>query len=426
MRTKKTSKSMSKYGMNNVLLIVLCSLIFSACNISKTEQNQHNQSEHLQGKIILWAEVPLRSKEAQVSPAQKVIKASIDNFHELNPNVQVLTKIFPPGEIQDAFKRQVKRGAGPDLLLVRVDDSIIPIIKSGKLRALDESDIEESLFRRETLKHIRYQAKIYGFPLYLSTQVLCYNKDKVEDLANTLSDLIQQARQGYSVGIHSGFVETYWGTGIFGGQLFNARGQISSLQWNHWAEWMKWLQNAQNEPNVVLSDKVIALRQAFLEERLAYLTCQTGWIAGFEEILGTDKLGVALLPKAPNQSATPVLQTGVLFFSQASSSKQHRLALRLAQFLTNVEQQEQAEAAIPFISGNKGVRINPRLFPIRSALLEQAKTAVALSLEDLENGELTTETGNILYQQILAGEISPDEAAAQLKLTVRRHYQQEK
>jgi ABC-type glycerol-3-phosphate transport system substrate-binding protein len=129
-----------------------------------------------------------------------------------------------------------------------------------------------------------------------------------------------------------------------------------------------------------------------------------------------------VLPAEANQPATPVLQTGALLFSRASSPNQNRLAVKLAQFLTSVEQQNQIEAAIPSIPSNKNVTINRQLFPIRATLLAQSMTAVAVPLDEIKRVEVIVEYGEILYQKILAGQITPEEAATELTLKVNRQF----
>ena len=114
------------------------------------------------------------------------------------------------------------------------------------------------------------------------------------------------------------------------------------------------------------------------------------------------------------------METGIIAFSQASSDKQHELALKLAQFLTNAEQQKRIEAAIPFIPSNKLVRIDPQLFPIRATLQKQSKNAIAISLDSMEGTEEIVEDGNSLYRQVLAGELSPNTAEAEIKAIIQR------
>ena len=205
--------------------LILVTLLLAACNTQSKHQSTNKQPETLQGQTLMWAETPLLSKEARGSRQPKVFKDVIKEFRELYPQVQVFVKFLPWRQSLEQFELQVKRGAGPDLLLVYSSTDILPLIKTGALRVLEDSEIDQSQFRPEALKQVRYQGKLYGLPVLLLTQVLCYNKDKVKELPRTLPELIEQTRRGYSVGLRSGFFETFWGTGIFSGQLFDAQGR---------------------------------------------------------------------------------------------------------------------------------------------------------------------------------------------------------
>jgi ABC-type glycerol-3-phosphate transport system substrate-binding protein len=116
------------------------------------------------------------------------------------------------------------------------------------------------------------------------------------------------------------------------------------------------------------------------------------------------------------------MRTGALLFNAASSPNQQKLALKLAQFLTNVEQQNKIEAAIPFIPSNKNITINRQLFPIRAALLDQSRSGITVPVDDAPRVEAIVEYGETLYQQILAGYITPEEAATELTLAINRKF----
>ena len=415
--------------LSNYLLkigLLLATVLFTAsCNTQSEKRNTNNQPETLKGQILMWVETPLSLKEVQSSRNQKISHSVIEEFSELYPQVQVFIKFFPSRQSWEPFELQVKRGSGPDLLLAYSSTRILPLIKAGALQSLEDFELDQSQLLPAALKQIRYQGELYGLPMYLSTQVLCYNKDKVNKLPRTLQELIEQARQGYYVGLHSGFAETFWGTGIFGSQLFDAQGRFILAQGESWAKWMEWLKEAQNEPNFILSNNAQALQQAFVEGKLAYLTCSSEWIPYFSRALGKDKLGATLLPGEANQPATPLLQTGVLLLNRASSPNQTRLALKLAEFLTNVEQQKQIEAEVPFIPSNKNVTVNRRLFPIRAALLDQTQSSVAFSLDEIEKLKVLIDDSDILYRKILAGEITPDEAATELVQNINRQFEEQ-
>lgn len=417
---------------------IACIVLFSvglfwltACSSQLNNQPEIAQDDSLQGKILLWVELPSTGTEPAVKnnqpdSIQKVVQSNLEDFYKLYPQVKIFVKTFPFGQIQKPLQAQIQRGAGPDLLSVRANPGLVDIIEDNEdnlLRTLNETDLKSPQFRPEALKDVRYNNKIYGLPLFLTTQVLCYNKTKVKTLPNTLTELIQQARQGYSVGLMSGFLETYWGVGSFGGASVGNPGEFNDQQWRAWGQWLQWLKNAQNEPNFILSDNISTLQQAFLDGQLAYMGCRSDWLSDFSQTLDKETLGVTLLPTGQsNQPASPILETGILAFSRASNETQHQLALKLAQFLTNTEQQKRIEAAIPFIPSNKLVTVNPQLFPMRATLLKQSNHALAISLDDMKPTEAVVKRGDELYQQVLAGEISPSKAEAEIKAIVQQKF----
>ena len=412
---------MAKYWLKKIGLIILTLSINVAC--SRQENLTENQLEELQGSILLWAEVPPQSTENEIVSNQSALKDRIEEFKELYPEVQVLVEYFLPGESLELFQLQAKRGSGPDLLLVNTSYEIVSLIKKKELRAIDEFEINYSQFSDETIKQIRYQDKTYGLPVYLSTQLLCYNKDKVKKTPKTLQELIDQARQGYSVGLVSSLAETFWGAGIFGGKLFDDSGRFALFEGRGWVRWMEWLVEAQNEPNFILSKNKEVLQNSFIEGQLAYLTCSSRLIPYLMGAMGNNKLGVALLPAEANRPATPLLEVGVLYFNRDSTFKQTQLALKLAKFLSSRQQQEQAQASFLFIPSNQDATLNQQLFPRRSIMLEQSKSAVSIALDDIEELRVLRKDGKIIYQKVLQGEMTPEQAANELSQTINRQFE---
>ena len=414
---------MSDHWLPKLGLIFATFTIAVSCNVQDRDRTK-NQPEDLQGAIIMWVEVP--NESSLIFSNDNVFQDRIEEFKELYPQTKVFVKYFSPGESLKLFAAQAKQGSGPDLLLVNSTSQIIQLIKLIKeqeFRAIDEFEIDNSRFSDETVKQVRYRDKTYGLPISLSTQLLCYNKDKVQKTPITLEDLIEQARQGYSVGMVSSLAETFWGTGIFGGKLFDDSGQLALSESEGWIRWMKWLKESQNEPNLILNKKKEILHQAFVEGKLAYLTCSSDLIPYFIEIMGNDKLGVTLLPAKANQPATPLLQVSALFFNRDSTFNQTRLAIKLAMFLSNREQQAQIQAAIHFIPSNQNVTLNRPLFPRRAIMHDQSRTALSISLDKLEGLDLISKEGNIFYQKVLEGEITPEQAASELTQIVNRQFE---
>lgn len=407
------------------LKIWICLLLLSAaaCAIQPDLRKAGSQSGDIpRTSLIVWLTQDREISEKQTPKIDSLLEKIVASFTKLYPNIQIVFDYIPEAELVKQVSQQVERGFGPNLILTSY--GYIPTLQRANiLQSLDEYALDFSVFRAEALQQVRYQGKLYGLPIYLHLQALCYNKKKVKQLPRTLDELVVQSRKGYSVGLSSGFFQTYWGTGIFGGRGFSNQ-LASSLQQQMqiaWVRWMTWLKQARGEPNIILSQDSLALQQSFVEGNLAYLTCDSRWIPFLRGSLGKD-IGVTLLPQGKEGAASPLLHSAVMLFNRASSAGQTRAALRFAQFLSNQQQQKNwlVESWAADIPANRTVNLDRRLYPVLGAFLEQARTARVIPLARLLDSTRTTnlradiESIDLLYEKVLAGEITAAEAAAKI------------
>ncbi|MDJ0730170.1 MAG: extracellular solute-binding protein [Crocosphaera sp.] len=409
---------------NCCLSIILITLLLINGCASNQIDNLESTTKVLKGEILVWAEVPFGLTEKQSAYFQDIVNDAMKQFTKLNPDVKISMKFVLPDEQLSEFSQEIVRGAGPDIFAVSLtNNKISSLIRSGYLKSLDEDNFDLSQFRRETLEQVSYHDKLYAIPIRLATQVLCYNKNKVQQTPKTLDELILQARRGYSVGLHSNFASAFWGIGAFGGQLFNESGRIILGKNQGWVQWMQWLKNAQHEPNFYLIEDTETLQKAFIEGKLTYMTCSSGWLPLLSEALGQNNLGVALLPGRENQPATPPLWTVGFIFNRASSKNQHQLSLKFSQFLTNAQYQQQLQVKAAFlIPVNKNAKVDASLFPMQAVLFEQSQTGIIVSLDQLEKNQAIFDYGYVLYDQVIAGEITPEEAALQIQQAVNNQF----
>ncbi|MDJ0658304.1 MAG: extracellular solute-binding protein [Crocosphaera sp.] len=405
---------------NFLVTVILISLLLINGCASNEIDNLESSKTRLKGEISVWAEIPVGLTEKQSAYFQEIVSDSTMQFHKLNPDVTISLKFVLPDEQLSEFSREIARGAGPDIFSVSLThDKIASLIRLGYLNSVDEEDFDLSQFRREALQRVSYDDQIYAIPVRLGTQVLCYNKNKVKEVPKTLDELILQARRGYSVGLLSDFSTNFWGIGAFGGQLFDQSGRMVLGENQGWVQWMQWLKNAQNEPNFYLIEDIDTLKEAFIQGRLTYTACSSGWLPLLSEALGANNLGLALLPGRENQPATPPLWTVGFIFNRASSENQHQLALKLAQFSTNAQYQQQLQVKAAFlIPVNKNAKVDASLFPKQAVLFEQSQTGIIVSLDQLEKNKAIFEYGSVLYHQVMAGEMTPEEAALKIQQAV--------
>ncbi len=390
------------------LISILLILLLKTCNT-----NSFNTSvKALQGNLLIW-----HSTEGKVND---MIMTAVKNFTQLNPETKILVQSIPPNKNPSLFIEKSLTGFASSVLIVPAKD-LIELVKKGLINIIDSQLIDTSIYLLSSVNQVHYQGQIYGIPLGSITKVLCYNKGKL-DISNdpvlsnpptTLDGLIQRAIKGYSVGLVSTFEDTFWGIGAFGGRLFNELGEIQP-NLEGWGKWIDWLKNASLQPNIILIRERTILHNAFAEGKLAYYVCNSKEIPDFTQSLGDD-FRIALLPKGEGGNATPLLNTIVLVLNHSNTDNENLIGSAFAKFITNLEQQLTGVIQTQsFIPTNRDVNPNVKLLPLESVLLKQAKSAVAIPLDKLEQILPFFEQGEILYQKAYVGEISTDQAAEKL------------
>jgi maltose-binding protein MalE len=394
--------------------------LLTACSDSPPTRKSATE---LQGTLLIWH--PFQKEAA------KIFTGFLNDFKQLNPEVQIVSEYVPANGLSKRFIKEGEYGFGPDMM-INLGGMLPELVKAGHIQAIPEKALDLSSYFPKTWTNVRYQGKFYGWPLSYQLRVLCYNKAKIKQRLTDktlnqppsgLDELIKRARKGYSVGMVSSFEDTFWGMGIFGAKFFDAQGFMKP-ELEGWAKWLEWLKQADNEPNFILIRDRDILHKAFAQGQLTYYICNSNEIADLKSSL-KDNLRVATLPAEPNRPAAPILYTTVMMFNRNSSPNQTNLALKLAEFMTNPEQQIKGIVqSQSFIPSNQKVRINEKLLPLQAVLQKQSQTAVAIPLNRLEPILAVAEQGDVLYQKAIAGDITPSQAAQKLTEVVKQQMNQ--
>jgi ABC-type glycerol-3-phosphate transport system substrate-binding protein len=390
------------------LISIVLILLLKTCYVKFL----NTSSKALQGNLLVW-----HSTEGKVND---IIMTAVENFSQLNPETKILVQSIPSNKNPSLFIEKSLTGFGSSVLILEASD-LIDLVKKGLINIIDSQFIDTSIYFSSTLNQVRYQGQIYGIPLGSMTKVLCYNKAKLNItndpvLSNpptTLDGLIQRAIKGYSVGLVYTFEDTFWGIGAFGGKLFNELGEIQP-NLEGLVKWIDWLKNASLQPNMIFSRDRNILHNAFGEGKLAYYVCDSREILDFTQSLG-DNFRIALLPQGEGGNATPLLKTTIMVLNHSNTDNENHIGLAFAKFITNPEQQLGGVIQTQsFIPTNRNVNPNVELLPIESVLLKQAKSAVAIPLDKLEQILPVFEQGETLYQQAYVGETSTIQVAEEL------------
>ena len=397
------------------LLFIIIAFILSGCSdlVSRSQ-------ERVKGRLLFW-----HSFEGQEAAT---LDSMLAKYRELYPKIKIVDEYFSEEDIKEQFNVQARSGLGPDLMISSYED-MISMIRVGALENLNDYNLDLSSYLPRPIRQVTLNGNLYGLPFALNTQVLCYNKTKVEQPLETLPEMITEAEADRQIAITSNFLDTLWGMDIFRSQSRNAQ-ESDLFDPQSWAHWLEWLRYVQKDPHIILADENSAMDQAFASGKLAYYVCHSEEISNIQATLGTDKLGVTTLPRAGNRMAAPLLYTKAIVFNEVSSRATTKLALQLAAFLTNVEQQTklalETESLIPV---NSKVQLDRRLSPIQAILFAQSKTAVAASLDYVYEFDNADEIyGEFYYSLVMAGEMSSQEAADKLTqkiAEIREKLQQE-
>jgi arabinogalactan oligomer/maltooligosaccharide transport system substrate-binding protein len=391
------------------LLLVLILWLLPACGAEPATANGPQQ-----GSMLIWHSFTEGNADA--------LKAILDDYLDLHPNLTIITEYYPADRISDAFIGKAEAGMGPDMLISE-PPFIEPLTRSGHVEDLTGYNVDTSRFLPGALHSVQTDTALYGIPLSLFTQVLCYNKTLVSEPPATFDAWVEDVNAGNKAALVSNFPSTFWGLGLYDGRLINEQGQIV-LDEGGYGLWMTRLQELRNAPNFIFLDDGPAIRQVFAAGETAYTPCISDAIPLFQADLGEDVLGVVPLPSHEGRAASPLMGSKAMLMNHWSSPHNKQLALNLARFLTNPQQQTRlaltTESQIPT---NRSVKIDPNLSPIVAALIGQARTGVTFPLEFQPQSAMSIDVvGGDYYNRVLEGDIEPQSAGDEISQQVNARF----
>ncbi len=387
-----------------LIVFVLSLLALSLLSSCRSSEN----SDTLDGRMLLW--------HTWSNGDAAALNDVLATFQEIHPTVNIKQQQFADMEdMLTQFQVAADAGLGPDLLIapgqqVRIlaDAGLISPIQA----ALDESTLQR--YEPASLDSLRYEDDLFGLPAALDTLILYYSTALVEQPVTTLDALLAEAAQGRVVAMSTNFTDAFWGVQAFGGSLLDADYRVI-LDRGGFANWLAWLREARDAPGMLLDSNREALRTRFIEDGVAYYVGYASEysliVDGTEEMAGkgADGVGVAVLPAGPNGGAAPFLTVQAFLFSTVSSENQRTLALELAKFVTNAEQQSTMMRETLLVPANNRVRVNPRLNPIVANFTAQARAAVPIL--NIPQMDAVFRFGGDAYTRVLEGGLDPAEAS---------------
>jgi len=386
------------------ILVTLCCLplvLLTSC--SAPEDNPD-----LSGRMLLW--------HTWTNGDVAALNDVLATFQEIHPDVMIMQQQFADvDDMLTQFQVAADAGLGPDLLIAPGQE-IRTLADERLILPIDSAIDESTMLRYEpaSLDSLRYNDELFGLPATLDTLVLYYNTNLVERPVSTLDALLADAVQGRTVAMSTNFIDAFWGVQAFGGSLFDTDHRVI-LDRGGFANWLAWLREARDAPGMLLDSNREVLRNRFIEDGVSYYIGYASEysliVDGTEEIegKGVDAVGVAVLPAGPNGGAAPFLAVQAFLFSTVSSDNQRELALEVAKFVTNAEQQSTMMRETRLVPVNNRVRVNARLNPIVASFTAQARAAVPIL--NIPEMDAVFRYGGDAYTRVLEGGLDPAEAS---------------
>lgn len=385
-------KSKSRFLL--VVGLLIWAALVSACKDQAAEPND---------RLLLWHS--LGEKDAAV------LDQILGRYEDLHPGVTIVREQIPADEIVDQYERRVEEGLGPDMMLI-ADFRLAPLLAQGLIQDLSDHAVDLSAIDPLARSQVQYQDQLVGLPFSTFTQVLCYNRQRITAIPETVDDLMADVEAGHRLGQQASFSELAWTMSAIGGSFFNDANRVE-IDESELTSWLEWLVEANEQPNVIINVDMSQLEEAFIVGELDYLVCPSERIPVLREALGEDTLGVTTLPAQPGNKASAYFTTAIIVLSPAANPGSVARGINLAEYLTDAAQQTtlalETQSQIPV---NSKVEIDGRLAPLEATLLAQPKVAAPLDFIELEL--LSLALAEPYIEQVLAGEIEPGQAAGEL------------
>lgn len=342
-------------------------------------------------------------------PESLLLNELLDEFSMIHPNVSIVSEYVSRAELLERFPDQLISGLGPDVLIGLDVREMSEFVDRGFIRDVT-GRTDTSLFARSSVDAFTLDEQLYGIPFSAYTHVLYYDKEAITEPVDTLDGLLLEAQAGHHVAIPTTFYDSFWGIKAFGGNVFGEDNSI--IADDGFEQWLMWLLSASADPNIVLANEYVELRQLFAEGEVSYFVGDSFDLPSLRVELGEERVGVAHLPNG-TASAGGFVELEAIAISRISAETE--LALQLIEFLTNTPHQRKlAFSEVGRIPLNTEVTVDERFAPDEAILLEQSQYGVIVPLSAGHIEQTLLDVGDQIYLEVLQGLLTPQEAVREL------------
>lgn len=384
----------------SVTAVIVLVLLTTACGALGRGAN----SDELSGRLLFW--------HSWTGEEAVVLNDMLNQFSALHPNVRVIATAFSEETIGNSYIQRTRAGLGPDLTLVD-SATAYDLWVAGVLRELlpDAEGSNPARFQNNSYQTVSDAERVIGLPFAGHSQVLFFDRSLVQLPPLTVEQLLDMAGAGLPLAMSTAYPDTHWLMGNYYGRTLNDAGQLE-LERGGVVNWLEQLQVMASSPGVLIDSRPDVLRQMLADGTAAFYIGDSSDLPFLRRALGEERLGMTTLPIGPfGGPASPVFQTDALVFSPVTDAAEQRIALQLAEFLTNPQMQLQlAVSNVGRIAAGAEPSVGANM-PVESLVVSrQIRTGQVVSLALRPNWNVLAQSGGTFeagYRAALAGVVSP-------------------
>ena len=261
------------------------------------------------------------------------------DFAAANPQMTVQTLFVAYNDLPQAYADAVAAGGGPDLILAPAW-WLRELADAGALLPLADrlAAGETEQWQAAAVENLSVDGTLFGLPTSYELVGLYYNRALVaeSELPRTSDDLLALAAAdpAKGSGLYLNFYHLYWGIPAYGGELFDAGGEIALDQTPGAAQFLAWLKQMDETPGNFVSLDYGMLIDRFKKGEFAFFVDGPWSRDELAQALG-ENLGLTPLPAGPAGPARPWLSSDGVFLNPTVDGGQQQLALRLARHIAS-------------------------------------------------------------------------------------------
>lgn len=372
---------------------------------------------NLKGKLSFWHGLSGSEESTLTNTIVPAWKAAY-------PDVSLTVLKVPFDQLQNKYSTEASSGGGPDVLL-GPSDWVGGYAEGDLILAVNDlaGPSFDSGYNPASVEGITYNGKVYGVPQNINGVALFYNKTLVPTPPKTTDELLQMAGQIASGG------KSQYGFGLISnlysnaGYLFGLGGNIftpddkSAFDSQETVAFLDLLKKIKDAPGVFAQADQGAIESLFKEKKAAMLFDGPWFLQDARSALGTDAVGVAILPAISSDKdapAKPFVGVTALYLNANDQGDQAKLAFTFAQWFSTTGTQALANQAAQ-IPASTSVKV-PENDPIAQTFVEQYRVGVALPTNP-KMANVWTPAGDMITK-VLAGQLSAQQAAQQTAKTI--------